>query len=630
MPPLTLDRLHDIAGRPDAELRMAPDRSALEERDGSWSGRVMRNLKIAAGADREAQQTGYRLAKVAVLQALIDAYGEEIGTKAFRAGVGRPLGETGWQTSADHPVTGRHIERMLREAETLANPGLAGWMAGQSGDGPIEQPAVQRGRPAWPREPGPLSGVRATLADGLEKSFAERLQILTERRSALVGALGREIGPRRAAQEAPHPADFWVASIALAGGRRAEIGLALSTADSATIRVRDHDGSEAEVPRDGIAQWLEDRAEALGGRLESVRHARLAGPPEPPPLEPGERDGQPVLDAGGLLDAERRDAIAGRLADGAARDRQSLGGEAPQGFPPTLARRLEGTHLTLQAGGHAMRVSPRHEAETLVRLSQAGGLTMEQSWGLARFLQDDAFQDAYRTACARLGGEGGRARAVAVEVAIEGDRLALTFRAPLPGSLVVPFHGDRLSGNELDLALTVSVPRDRLTEERPEIVVDALRIEPHAEPPLDDDLSLPPEPPPPRRKADPEPKAGDGGTAAWIQEHWLGDRTPWPERPIWRPGGDGPDLDALALALAQDVRRLPDGAVGVWILSVRTNAGESEMIGFKIRAGEPPLVDVKAMDARVQLEGLDGLAGWLGNFARSEDIEITGPLLPLG
>ena len=54
------------------------------------------------------------------------------------------------------------------------------------------------------------------------------------------------------------------------------------------------------------------------------------------------------------------------------------------------------------------------------------------------------------------------------------------------------------------------------------------------------------------------------------------------------------------------------------------------MIGFKIRAGEPPVVDVKAMNTRVQLQGLDGLARWLGNFARGEDIEIRGPLLPLG
>lgn len=131
MPPLTLDRLQDIAGRPDTGLRMGADKSGTEEREGSWGGRVMRNLKAATGAVREAQRTGYRLAKVAVLQALIDAYGKEIGIKAFRAGVGRPLGEKGWQTSADHPVTGRHVERMLREAGRLA-PGSAVEAAGRT------------------------------------------------------------------------------------------------------------------------------------------------------------------------------------------------------------------------------------------------------------------------------------------------------------------------------------------------------------------------------------------------------------------------------------------------------------------------------------------------------------------
>jgi hypothetical protein len=43
--------------------------------------------------------------------------------------------------------------------------------------------------------------------------------------------------------------------------------------------------------------------------------------------------------------------------------------------------------------------------------------------------------------------------------------------------VVLPFDHDRLSGNELALAMTITVPRDQLTAERPDVEIDAPRIE---------------------------------------------------------------------------------------------------------------------------------------------------------
>jgi hypothetical protein len=115
---ISLHNLERMAAKPDVELRYdkaQPDK--VLSRSGSWGGRLMRNLKIAFGADRTDRHEGYMDAKGIVRDSLIAHFGAEIGNKAFRAGIGRQGAGGTWTTSADHPIAGRHIATMLKVAK---------------------------------------------------------------------------------------------------------------------------------------------------------------------------------------------------------------------------------------------------------------------------------------------------------------------------------------------------------------------------------------------------------------------------------------------------------------------------------------------------------------------------------
>ncbi|MFO1058433.1 MAG: hypothetical protein U1E53_15880 [Dongiaceae bacterium] len=91
MPQVDLQQLRNWGAEKNLELYSAgqgKDRE-IQGSEGSWGGRLMRNLKIPF-QDRSSIQEQYRQAKHDVLQALKAAYGEEIGLKAFRpASAGR-------------------------------------------------------------------------------------------------------------------------------------------------------------------------------------------------------------------------------------------------------------------------------------------------------------------------------------------------------------------------------------------------------------------------------------------------------------------------------------------------------------------------------------------------------------
>ncbi|MFO1058405.1 MAG: hypothetical protein U1E53_15740 [Dongiaceae bacterium] len=117
---LTLTDLNRFAKLGDAELRATGQGAQrhIETREGSWGGRLVRNLKVNFGdEDRSQKKAEYGDAKRAVFDALVKEYGLDVARKAFVAGAGR-LDERGHVVSSvDHPLTGRQISRMIERAE---------------------------------------------------------------------------------------------------------------------------------------------------------------------------------------------------------------------------------------------------------------------------------------------------------------------------------------------------------------------------------------------------------------------------------------------------------------------------------------------------------------------------------
>src|SRR6478736_2571461 len=142
-----LDKLREYARSGSVELRRTqtddPDKPKSETREGSLGGRLMRNLKIEHRiGDRSEKQVEYQGAHHEVWKALREAYGEEIGEKAFRAGgFGQEDQNGNWLTNSNHPLTGRHIQKMLAfgdkeyAREVARNRGIGEWIGALRHDG---------------------------------------------------------------------------------------------------------------------------------------------------------------------------------------------------------------------------------------------------------------------------------------------------------------------------------------------------------------------------------------------------------------------------------------------------------------------------------------------------------------
>jgi hypothetical protein len=246
MPAIGMEQLQGWARTPDAELRgvRGADGPVVETREGSWGGRVMRNLKIATGEDRAEKREAYAAAKQSVLQALREQYGPEIADKAFRAGVGRSLGDDRWQTSVDHPLTGRHIARMLRtaERELARNQDVAQWRFGAPGEGERAPGLVRLGPTvSTASSPVPAGEAYAGLGRDLDREIAGWLE-------------GQ-----------PRDPAFWVLDLALdpppRGDDRVRIGIGVHPDDPGTLQIRIQ-GEDVTVPRQELPRWLGEQLPA--------------------------------------------------------------------------------------------------------------------------------------------------------------------------------------------------------------------------------------------------------------------------------------------------------------------------------------------------------------------------------
>ncbi|MBV8392260.1 MAG: hypothetical protein JOY81_03670 [Alphaproteobacteria bacterium] len=112
--------LNRYAGNSAIEVRGGSDGAAPTETAGSWAGRLWRNLTLIFGSGPSAaERTANTAAKNRTLAELQATFGQDIGTRAFRAHIGKSDGQDGWMSSSAHPITGRHITRMVETAHKL-------------------------------------------------------------------------------------------------------------------------------------------------------------------------------------------------------------------------------------------------------------------------------------------------------------------------------------------------------------------------------------------------------------------------------------------------------------------------------------------------------------------------------
>ncbi len=115
--------LAQLAKTPDRELRIEPQDgvNVLQKNEGWFGGRLARSLKIATNSDgratNQAKQDQYEDAANAVFNSLVKTYGHDIACKAFKAGIGHQTNGQ-WDHSWNHPITGRHVQKMLSTAQS--------------------------------------------------------------------------------------------------------------------------------------------------------------------------------------------------------------------------------------------------------------------------------------------------------------------------------------------------------------------------------------------------------------------------------------------------------------------------------------------------------------------------------
>jgi hypothetical protein len=308
MPELTTGDLARLARNADLELRVVNNHGEpqLEQREGWWGGRLMRNLKIyLSDDDRSGKRHEYMAAKREVLDALRRAYGDEIGERAFHAGIGRRRErDDRWETSRDTPITGRHIAKMLETAErevrrtephvvqdfgnglfvggdTKLNsnavrdwfrlgvtgedsPDLEGWRA--------QRQRIERFDPKQPDKNLSFKISDVTIGDQHGR-FTQGLGGA----SVVAENLLQDANTRRQETPGDHP-DFWVLQIV---GRDTPfdtghpIGIRIDRDDPDIVHVFDPQRREVSVPKDQFAGWLSMHAKEVYGAVASFELRRV-------------------------------------------------------------------------------------------------------------------------------------------------------------------------------------------------------------------------------------------------------------------------------------------------------------------------------------------------------------------
>jgi hypothetical protein len=496
--------------------------------EGSFGGRLVRNLKVlgAGENDRLVQRQEYGLAKVAVFDELAKIYGKDIAEQAFQAGVGR-VDQHGYHgTSANYPLNGRHIAKMLQTADELVGRyrQLTNWVDRVTGNpdelGP-QRPVVLGDKVSVPRGRVEVTEAFGHIVDDLHNDADRRLDE------------NRQHG-------------FWILHFGLKGRVEGsdigEIGIHIDAGKPGRVEVMAGDGQILRMSRNELAGWLTDYNREHFGRevgMTALFRAETItlGDNDAPLLPPGlvhdldrnsmhaeyaeqlasdsqnpDPDGVDDLyspdeewedrNRGGSVDqgpqferqGERNVAKAqGLIADGkwneiCADNDDRIQREAGRGetnFSPSLASSMKSRDLSLRIeDGDARPLKQDTDViEQLQSLRTPENQTVffrtKQFDAFTRFLNDLAFLDTYRNILGQLNPDL-RVEEIPdptdVPITIEPKRdengdlvLDVTFRARLPDGVKVPTGGGSLDGPDCELAMTLHVPYSEVMENQPKI-----------------------------------------------------------------------------------------------------------------------------------------------------------------
>jgi hypothetical protein len=191
--------LQRYARDPDLEIRVSTGhqgKQAVDTATGSWGGRLIRNLKLIFSAPTTEERRANIDAKEAVALSLKATFGDDIGSKAFRAHIGRAASGGGWESSSANPITGRHIAAMIETAQkelagrhddSKMQQISIGGMAGPFSKGVCKGATMEwfrridSGRPTWRHEPDQAGTMRQLNRNSIDwEQKRERLQAIQD------------------------------------------------------------------------------------------------------------------------------------------------------------------------------------------------------------------------------------------------------------------------------------------------------------------------------------------------------------------------------------------------------------------------------------------------------------------
>jgi hypothetical protein len=252
--------LHD-----DAELRIKEGygpNTKVDLVEGSWGKRLVRNLSILArDLTTEAEKKkgdDYTATKDAVLASLKKIYDDELATKVFRANVGHMQGDD-HVTSRLHPITGRHIRKMMEQADRemlarYADPEMGGVRLGRDTSGV--------------RAPEATAGWMKKLCPGGEQSDGEvvvdlrqsKLDIVDAKKRDTFGEIAETLFEDAEARLANEPRAFWTLDVGMGKPGSFDvkhpIGLCIDSNAPDMVQIYDGNVRSVAVPRRDFAPWL--------------------------------------------------------------------------------------------------------------------------------------------------------------------------------------------------------------------------------------------------------------------------------------------------------------------------------------------------------------------------------------
>ncbi|MEJ0019480.1 MAG: hypothetical protein WDN25_23590 [Acetobacteraceae bacterium] len=609
MPELNFSQLRDLATRTDAELfvgkRDGNEDDRIYTQEGSLGGRMIRNLKVALGSDdRAARQSEYGEAKEAVKRAMVEAFGEDLGTKAFQAGIGRIREDGNWSTDDNFPITGRHIAKMLDTARDLVGgeAQIATWMEGIRGRQNDTLVQVELGE----KVSQPLGQVPPDVAfNGLQTDLLNDLQQLPDF----------------------PPQHFWMVDVALTGGRHETIALCIDKENPDKVQMRDREGRTHEVDSNAIGARLHaETSRWLSFGVESISLHRI-NETAAQNVDLYHGQGRPLNvdiehDCNFEMQDDRLVADARPLIDNLTWNNQIV-----NGFRYAIANddRLGTTRLQQRADEGTVRVSldgnepqPIENAQGLFAVNTPNEvifLDEAQRENLARFAGGIPMDETFG---AIVGDEQVVPSNVDVHISANRDddgalHFDLTFRARLPEGVVFRSGEDVVNGEDCDLVLTMHVPESQLAEGRPTVRIDNPQIELRPDAGIDElDAS------------DEMPKrpVGLADITTWMNrlhgnDDAIGEEAPQQVRlgeKVSQPRGQV-SLDAAFRGLQSDLlhdaqQQLDLHDSETWIVNIETNAGE-QPIGLHISSFDRTNVEILGPDGSTTAVPVDRLAAEL-------------------